>query len=103
MDSYNTDNYTIMAGVYMKYNGQGYYFGNTNEDDSHALEVIGKDSGHTVFWSYGKQGTTIGEKDMFNNILILRKTDYAKQEKSTRKELKCECPHCTNTNCDVCM
>ncbi|MBQ8008599.1 MAG: hypothetical protein IJ256_03615 [Bacteroidaceae bacterium] len=101
LKTYSPDDYTIMAGVDMRYDDKGYYFGDSLSN--HALEIKGIEDGHINFWSYGKDGTTVKKDEIIKNLIIMKKTDYAKEEKKDRKSLVCNCPNCTNDGCSKCM
>jgi len=101
LETYSPDDYTIMAGVNMQYDDNGCYFGDSLSN--HALEINGIEDGHINFWSYGKDGTTVKKDEIIKNLIIMKKTDYAKEEKKDRKSLVCNCPNCTNNGCSKCM
>lgn len=101
LKTYSPDEYTIMAGVDMQYNDKGYYFG--NKHSNHALEISGIENGYIKFWSYGKEDSTIKQYGGIGSLVIIKKTDYAKEEKQERKSLTCNCPDCTNDGCSKCM
>ena len=101
LETYSPDDYTIMAGVNMQYDDNGCYFGDSLSN--HALEINGIEDGYINFWCYGKDGTTVKKNGTIKNIIIMKKTDYAKEEKKDRKSLVCNCPNCTNDGCSKCM
>ena len=102
LHTYNSDVYMIMAGVSMdKYNKDGYYFG--QQENFHALEIRGMEDGYIDYWSWGKYRATVSTNNYINNLTIIKRTDYAIQEKSNRESLRCNCVECTNTHCGVCM
>ena len=110
-NEHSPESNTFMAGVRICNNESGYYFCldgeytplKKEERSAHALELTNINNGHISAWSWGKQFTTVNQDSSIKNLIVIGKTDYAKKEKKARKELKCECPSCTNTSCDVCM
>jgi len=95
------DSYTVLASVNTARNQNGPYFGNGNLN--HIIEVSGLDSGKIKFWSWGNNQETSVNNCQVGEVLILKKTYYAKNEKIRRQQLSCGCSHCTNLKCDVCM
>lgn len=110
-NEHSPESNTFMAGVHICNNGSGYYFCldgeytplKKEEKSAHALELTNINNGHIGAWSWGKQFTTVNQDSSIKNLIVIGKTDYAKKERKARKELKCECPSCTNISCDVCM
>ena len=100
-ENYNTDSYTYLAGVRLSNNSTGTNF--ANEGDAHALEITGTSNGHINYWSWAKYGTTTERNCPVKDFILINKSEYAKEEKKNRRELKCECADCTNTRCGVCM
>lgn len=95
------DSYTVLAGVNIKEKNGKYYFGKGKSD--HYVEISGLHSGKFDFWSWGQQLTTSEYDCPLEQLIILKKTDYAKKEKQEKKSLTCNCPNCTRDGCSKCV
>ena len=95
------DSYTVFAGVDIKGKDGDFYFGKGRGD--HFVEITGLDSGKINFWSWGRQLTTSKYNCPLDQLIILKKSDYAKKERKERKSLTCNCADCYSDGCSVCL
>ena len=95
------DSYTVFAGVDIKGKDGEFYFGKGRGD--HFVEITGLDSGKINFWSWGRQLTTSKYNCPLDQLIILKKSDYAKKERKERKSLTCNCADCYSDGCSVCL
>ncbi len=95
------DSYTVLAGVDIKSEGGEFYFGKGRGD--HFVEITGLDSGKINFWSWGRQLKTSKYNCPLDQLIILKKSDYAKKERKERKSLTCNCADCYSDGCSVCL
>lgn len=95
------DSYTVLASVDIVQDKNGKHFGKGSLN--HMIEISGTKSGKIDFWSYGNNYTTSENYCSIGELMIIKKTDYAKKEKKDRQALACHCNDCSGDGCSKCM